>query len=68
MGFPNPFIVHSRPSFLFEPIFLFSLIVFGSTAAFDIILCFFSFFYLIFRTGFANSLIVRSRSSFLFSQ
>ena len=33
-GFPNPFVVHSRPSFLFEPIFYFSLVLFCSHAAF----------------------------------
>ena len=33
-GFPNPFIVHSRPSFLFEPNFHFLLVVFCSLAAF----------------------------------
>ena len=34
-GFPNSFTAHSRPSFLFELIFLFSLVVFfGSHAAF----------------------------------
>ena len=33
-GFPDPFIVHLTPSFLFESIFLFSLVVFRSHAAF----------------------------------
>ena len=33
-GFPNPFMLHSRPYFLFEPNFLFSLVVFCSNAAF----------------------------------
>ena len=32
-GFPNPLIVHSRPSFLFEPDFYFSLVVFCLHAA-----------------------------------
>ena len=32
-GFLNSFIVHSRPSFLFEPNFHFSLVVFCSYAA-----------------------------------
>ena len=42
-GFANPFRVHSRPSFLFEPNFLFSL-VFCSHAVFDIDFLFFKFF------------------------
>ena len=29
-GFPNPFLVHSRPSFLLESTFYFSLVVFCS--------------------------------------
>ena len=33
-GFSNPFIVHSRPSFVFELIFDFLLVVFYSHAAF----------------------------------
>ena len=33
-GFPNPFTAHSRPSFLFELDFHFSLVVFCSHAAF----------------------------------
>ena len=33
-GFLNPFIVHSRPSSLFEPNFFFSLVVFCSHAVF----------------------------------
>ena len=33
-GFPNPFIVHFRPSSLFEPNLPFSLVVFCSHAAF----------------------------------
>ena len=33
-AFPNPFINHSRPNFLFEPNFDFSLVVFCSHAAF----------------------------------
>ena len=32
-GFPNSFINHSRPSFLFEPKFSFSLVFFCSHAA-----------------------------------
>ena len=34
IGFSKPFIVNSRPSFLFEPSFLFSIVVFCSHAAF----------------------------------
>ena len=33
-GFFNPFLVHSRPSFLFEPNFHFSLVDFCAHAAF----------------------------------
>ena len=33
--FPNPFIVHSRPSFLFEPNFHFSLVIFCSHVVFS---------------------------------
>ena len=33
-GFSNPFLVHSRPRFLFEPKFPFWLVVFCSHAAF----------------------------------
>ena len=62
-GFPNPFIVHSRPSFLFEPNLSFSPEVFVHMWHFDID-CFFILFYLsCFENGFSNSLIVRSRSS-----
>ena len=69
-GFPNPFIVHSRPSILFEIIFYFPLVVFCSHAAFwHWFSVFFLFLDLIFfRNGFSHSLIVCYRSSFLFSQ
>ena len=43
-GFPNPFIVRSRPSFLFEPNFDFSVVVFCSHAAISLwFLLFFDF-------------------------
>ena len=41
--FPNPSIVHSRPSFLFEPNFHFSLVVFFHMRHFTLIICFFIF-------------------------
>ena len=64
----NPFIVHSRPSFLLESDLHFSLVVFVLSSSI-LTLTFFCFFYLsFFRNGFPNSLIFRSRSSFLFSQ
>ena len=64
--FPNPFIVHSRPSFLFERSFHFSLVVFCSHAAFlhRFSVVFYFFDLIFFRNGFPNSPIVRSRSSF----
>ena len=46
-GFPNPLIAHSRPSFLSEPNFYFSLFIFCSNAAFTR-----QFFFLIFSSGF----------------
>ena len=55
--------------FLFEPSFYFSLLVFCSHAAFwhwFSGLCL--FFIWIFRNGFPNSIVIRSWSSFLFSQ
>ena len=53
-GFPNPFTVHSRPSFLFELNFYFSLVVFFHMRNFDIdflffLICGMNFFALIFR-------------------
>ena len=60
--FPNPFIDHYRPSFLFVPNFHFSLVAFCSHAAFWH--WFSVFLSKFFRNGFPNSLIVRSRSSF----
>ena len=48
-GFSNPFIVHTRPSFLFEPNFHFSLAVFCSHAAF---LHWFSVVFLFFLSDF----------------
>ena len=64
-GLPNPFIVHSSPSFLFQPNFHFLLVVFCSTCGiFTLIFCFFIFWSDVFRNCFSNSLIVRSRSSF----
>ena len=47
-GLPNPCMVHSKPSFLFEPIFSCSLVVFCSHAAFWHWCSFFKIFYLIF--------------------
>ena len=66
-GFPNPFIVYSRPSFSVWPKFLFLASGFLFTCGIlTLIFCFLKNFDLIF--GFPNSLIVRSRSSlFLFS-
>ena len=64
-GFSNPFVVHSWPSFFFEPNFQFQLMVFCSHSAF---LHWFSIFIWFFKKCFPNSLIVHSRSSFLFSQ
>ena len=66
-GFPNPFTAHSRPSFLFELYFHFSLLVVWFMRHFDIDFLFLLIFYLIFflkKNGFLNSLIVHSRSSF----
>ena len=59
--------IHSSSrSFLFQPSFHFSLVVFLSTCGIlTLIFCFFIWF---FRNDFPNSLVVRSRSSFLFSQ
>ena len=64
-GFPNPFTAHSRPSFLFELNFHFSLMVFFHMRHFDIDFLFlFSYFWSVFfLNGFLNSLIVHSRSS-----
>ena len=48
-GFPNPFTAHSRPKFLFELNFHFSLVVFLFTCGiFTLIFCFFYFFIRIF--------------------
>ena len=66
IGFPNPFIVDSLPSFLFEPNFHFPSGFLFTCRILTLILLFFSF--LIFRNDFTNSLIVRSSSRFLFSQ
>ena len=44
-GFPNPFTAHSRPNFLFELNFYFSLVVFSLTCGIlTLIFCFFSYF------------------------
>ena len=71
-SFSNPFWVHSSPSFLFEPNFLFLLVVFCSHAAFwhwFTVFFFFKFFDLIIvGNGFPNSLLVRFRSNLLYSQ
>ena len=46
-GFPNPFTAHSRPSFLFDLNFHFSLVVFLFTCGIlTLIFCFFSYFFL----------------------
>ena len=70
LNVPNPFLVHSRASSLFEPNFLFSLGAFLFTCG--VLTLFFSFFCkflsVFFRNGFPNSVLVRSRSSVFFSQ
>ena len=67
-GFLIEFIVHFRLR-LFEPNFYFSLVVFCSHSAFwHWFRFFFNFLIWFFRIGFPNSPIVRSRSSFMFSQ
>ena len=55
-GFPNPFTAHSRPSFLFELNFHFSLGVFLCTCGILILIfCFFSYFFvLIFLKSFSE--------------
>ena len=65
-GFPNLFTAHSRPSFLFELYFHFSLVVFWFICGIlTLIFCFLLFFIWLFKkNGFLNSLIVHSRSSF----
>ena len=50
-GFPNPFIIHFSPNFLFEPNFACSIVVFCSLCSY-------------FGNGFPYSLIVHSRSNF----
>ena len=66
-GSLSPFIGYSRPSFLFGPNFSFSLVFFVlASGILTLIFCFFCLRF--FRNGFFNLLIVRSRSSFLFSQ
>ena len=69
-GFPNPLIVNSSPSFLFEPNFYFSLVVFASNMGNSLwFLLFFRIFGSdLFLNGDPNSLLVHFRSSFLFSQ
>ena len=68
-GFPNPFEVHSRPSFLLESDWHFSLVVFTlASGILTLIFCFFCFIWLFFRNEFPISLIVHSRSSVLSSQ
>ena len=63
--FLNSFIVHSRPSLLFELSLHFSFLVFCSHVAFrHWFLVFLKLFSDFFRNGFHNSLIFRSRSSF----
>ena len=67
--FLNPFIVNSRPRFLFELDIYFSPLVLCSHMAFLHWFCFFCSFCLIFfRNCFASSIIVRSRFSVLLSQ
>ena len=69
--FLNPFTAHSRPRFLFELNFRFSLVFFlftcGILTLFFFVF-FFLFFDLIFLNGFLNSLVVHSRSSFLVNE
>ena len=43
MVFQNPFNAHSRPSFLFEINFHFSLVVLFTCGILTLILCFFSY-------------------------
>ena len=65
-GFPNSFIVHSRPRFLLELNLHFSLVVFCSHAAISPwFLLFFDFWMFFFLNGFPNSFIVHSRPRFL---
>ena len=69
-GFPNPFMVHYTPIYLFEINFHFSLVVFCSHVAFS---HWFSVFLKIlctwfFLNGFPNSLIVHFRSGIFCSQ
>ena len=71
LGFPNPFIVHSRPCFfLFEPNFNLSLLVFCSHAVFrhDFLIFLKKCSVIFFEMVFSKSLIIRSRSNFLCSQ
>ena len=66
-GFPIPFIVHSRLFFVSTKFsFLASDLL--STCIILTLIFFFLFFLSDFRNDFTNSLIVSSRSSFLFSQ
>ena len=69
-GFPNPFIMYSRTRFLFQQNFHFPLVVFFHMRHFDIGFLFFFFWFNFLEMGnsFPNSLIVLSRSGFLFSQ
>ena len=53
---------------MFEQNFAFSLVVFCSHAAISVFYCFFNFVEIFFLNGFPNPFIVRSRSSFVFSQ
>ena len=63
IGLPNPIIVRSRPGFLFETIFHLLMVFFVHMRHFYI-----DYFDLIFlKNGCPNSLIGRSRYSFLFS-
>ena len=50
--FPNSFIVHSRPSVLFEPNFILSLLIFFHMRHFDIE---FLIFFLFFRSDFSRN-------------
>ena len=55
-GFPNPFIVHSRPSFLFVPSFHFSLVVFVHMRQFNFDFYSFQFLDRIFSNCFSRSI------------
>ena len=70
IGFPNPFTAHSRPNFLFELIFHFSLVVFLFTCG--ILTLIFCFFFIFWADFFKMVFSIHSKSIlglvFLFSQ